>query len=132
VLSIYNPHKLITLREALSGLYMKQWLEAMQDELKSLLQNETWYSIQCLSVNSSHKVLKGKWVFKIKCRPKGKILRYKACWVIKGYKQQYGINYNQTFAAVVKPMAFCTLFALATYYNLKIDQMDIKMAFLNG
>jgi hypothetical protein len=72
-------------------------------------------------VNSLYKVLKGKWVFKIKHRPKGEILRYKVCWVVKGYKQQYSIDYNQTFTAVVKPMAFCILFALAAYHDLKID-----------
>ena len=66
----------------------------MQDELKSLLQNETWRSVQRSSVDSSHKVLKGKWVFKIKRGLKGEILRYKARWVVKGYKQQYGIDYD--------------------------------------
>ena len=84
----------MTLREALSGPHAKQWLEAMQDELKSLLQNETRRSVQRSSVNSLYKVFKGKWVFKIKRGPKGEILRYKARWVVKGYEQQYGINYD--------------------------------------
>ena len=61
-----------------------------------------------------------------------KVLRYKARWVIKGYLQQYSVDYNQTFAAVVKPIAFRALFAITAYYNLKIKQMDIKTAFLYG
>lgn len=58
--SIHDPLEPATLKEALSGPHAKQWLEAMQDELKSLLQNKTWRSVQRSSVNSSHKVLKGK------------------------------------------------------------------------
>lgn len=50
--------------------------------------------------------LSGKWVFKLKRGANNKILCYKARWVVRGFQQQYGINYDQTYAAVVKPMAF--------------------------
>ncbi len=52
--------------------------------------------------------------------------------MVKGYLQQFGVDFDQTFAVVVKPMAFCVLFAIAAFYNLDIDQMDIKTAFLYG
>ena len=68
-------------------------------------------------------------MFKVKKEKDGEVLRYKARWVVKGYLQQYGVDYNQTFAAVVKPIAFKTLFVIAAYYNLKIKQIDIKTAF---
>lgn len=42
------------------------------------------------------------------------------------------MDFDQTFAAVVKPMAFCILFAIAEFYNLDIDQIDVKTAFLHG
>ena len=42
------------------------------------------------------------------------------------------MGFDQTFAAVVKPMAFRVLFAIAAYYDLDIDQMDVKIAFLYG
>jgi hypothetical protein len=69
-------------------------------------------------------------VFKIKKGKDGEVLRYKARWVVKGYLQQYSVDYNQTFAAVVKPIAFRALFVITAYYNLKIKQIDIKTAFL--
>ena len=47
-----------------------------------------------------------------------------------GYLQQFGIDIDQTFAAVVKPMVFRVLFAIAAYYDLDVDQMDVKTAFL--
>lgn len=57
------------------------------------------------------------------------MIRYKARWVIKNFEQQYGINYDQTFAAVIKPMAFQVLFAIAAFKNLDVNQMDVKTAF---
>lgn len=60
------------------------------------------------------------------------ITRFKARWIVKGYLQQAGIDFDQTFAAVVKPMAFRALFAIAAFCNLDIEQMDVKTAFLHG
>jgi len=50
--------------------------------------------------------------------------------VVKGYKQQQGIDYNKTFASVVKPMSYKALFAIAAALDLEIEQMDVKTAFL--
>ena len=83
-------------------------------------------------VKVAHKPLSGKWVFKIKRDVNGDIARFKARWVVRGYLQQFGVDYDQTYAAVVKPMAFRVLFAIAAYYDLDIDQMDMKTAFLYG
>jgi hypothetical protein len=73
-----------------------------------------------------------KWVFQIKCGPDGEILRYKAWLVVKGFMQVEGVDYNETFALVVKFTSICTLLALAAKHNLELHQMDVKMAFLNG
>lgn len=83
-------------------------------------------------VKAGHKPLSGKWVFKVKRDVNGDIARFKARWVVRGYLQQYGVHFDQTYAAVVKPMAFRVLFAIAAYYDLDIDQMDVKTAFLYG
>lgn len=52
--------------------------------------------------------------------------------MVKGYLQQFGVDFDQTFAAVVKPMAFRVLFAIVAYFDPDIDQMDVKTAFLYG
>jgi hypothetical protein len=80
----------------------------------------------------NRKVLKGKWVYKIKRGPTGDILRHKARWVVKGYAQIDGIDYNETFASVVKPMSYKALFAVAAAEDWEIDQMDVVTAFLYG
>lgn len=48
----------------------------------------------------------------------------------KSYLQQFGIDFNQTFAIVIKSMIFRVLFAMAAFYNLNINQIDIKTALL--
>ena len=71
-------------------------------------------------------------MFKVKKGKNGEVLHYKARWVVKGYLQQYGVDYDQTFTVVVKPIAFRALFVIAAYYDLKIKQIDIKTAFFYG
>ena len=76
-------------------------------------------------------VLSGKQVFKIKKKVDGSIL-YKVRWVIRGFKQQFGINYDQTFALIVKSILFKVLFAIIVYYDLDCEQIDVITAFLNA
>lgn len=83
-------------------------------------------------IKDGHKSPNGKWVFKIKYDINHDITRFKVYWVVYGYLQQFLVNFDQTYATVVKPMAFRVLFAIVAYYNLDIDQLDIKTAFLYG
>lgn len=48
---------------------------------------------------------------------------------MKGYLQQFGLDFDQMFADVVKPIAFQVLFAITAFYDLNIDQMHVKIAF---
>ena len=70
-------------------------------------------------------------IYRIKTNAAGVITRYKSRLVIKGYEQQYGIDYTETFAPVAKIAAVRMLIALAAYYGWNIEQMDVKTAFLN-
>lgn len=58
--------------------------------------------------------------------------KYKARWVVRGFKQVEGSDYAETFAAVVKPMSYKALFAIAAAMDYEIEQMDVKTAFLYG
>ena len=102
----------------------------MHSEHQSLIDNKTWTLVQ--RPKHTSQVLKGKWVYKIKRGPDGEIQRFKARWVVKGFMQKYGIDYNETFASVVKPMSYKALFALAAALDLELHQMDVKTAFLYG
>ena len=73
-----------------------------------------------------------KWVFKKKIGSDQNLSSYKARLVAQGFSQKHGVNYDETFAPVVWFESVRTLLSLASNYNLKLHQMDVSAAFLNG
>jgi transposase InsO family protein len=115
--------------EALNGEFAKKWKDAAEDELKSLDSNEVW---DLVDLPTGRTPIGSKWVLKIKRKSDGTIDRFKARLVAQGYAQQYGIDYEQTFSPVARLSTVRTLISYATQRNLKIYQMDVKTAYLNG
>ena len=62
----------------------------------------------------------------------GVITRNKARLIAKGYNQEEGIDYDETFTPVARLEAIRILFAFVLYMDFKLFQMDVKSAFLNG
>ncbi|KAJ9545078.1 hypothetical protein OSB04_024785 [Centaurea solstitialis] len=73
-----------------------------------------------------------KWIFRNKKDENDLIIRNKARLVAKGYRQQEGIDYDETFAPVAKIEAIWIFLAYAAHKNMTVYQMDVKCAFLNG
>nr|GEU71132.1 zinc finger, CCHC-type [Tanacetum cinerariifolium] len=73
-----------------------------------------------------------KWIFKRKMKVDGTIDKFKARFVIQGFRQKEGIDYFDTYAPVARITTIRLLLALAAIHNLVIHQMDVKTAFLNG
>ena len=73
-----------------------------------------------------------KCVYKTKCNAEGKIDRHKARLVVKGYKQQYGRDYDETYALVARMEIVHVVIAIAAQHKWKVYQMDVKSTFLNG
>ena len=100
----------------------------MRSEHESLTDNETW---SLVARPTDKRILSGKWIYKLKRGlSSGEVLRYKAHWVVRGFEQTEGTDYNETFASVVKPMSY--KFAIAAALDLELEQMDVKTAFLYG
>ncbi|WVZ03114.1 hypothetical protein V8G54_023920 [Vigna mungo] len=89
----------------------------------------TWDIVPC---PPSVKPLGNKFVFSIKLRSDGCIDRYKARLVVLGNKQEYGLDYDETFASVAKMTTVRTILALAASKSWPLHQMDVKNAFLHG
>lgn len=121
-----------TYNKAMRSSQAQEWLQAMAEELDQLKANETCTLIHKSQIKAGLKPLRGKWVYKVKRDVHEDIARYKARLVVKGYLQQFRVDFDQTFAAVVNPMVFRMLFAIAAFHDLGIDQMDVKTAFLYG
>ena len=76
-----------------------QWVAAMDAKFQSLQKQQTW-SLVPLPPHTN--VVTCKWVYKLKRHSDGSIARYKARLVARGYLQQYGLDYDETFSPVVK------------------------------
>jgi hypothetical protein len=107
----------------------EQWMKAVNTEIDALQRNETWDLVE---LPKDRKAISCKWIFKVKLDQSGKVDCYKARLVARGYSQEYLLDYNETFAPVVRFNSIRTLIAWAANASMKIHQMDVKTAFLNG
>ena len=108
---------------------IKEWCDAMGIEITALEDNKTW--IVC-SLPAGKKAVGCKWVFKIKLNADGTLEQYKAHLVAKGYTQQKGLDYVETFSPVAKLATVKLLIAVAAAKGWSLSQLDISNAFLNG
>ncbi|KAJ0899334.1 putative RNA-directed DNA polymerase [Helianthus annuus] len=128
-----DPGKLndpISYNEAISSDQSSEWNNnAMIDELDSMNKNDVWDLVE---LPNGVKPGGCKWVFKTKLDPNGNVERYKARLVAKGYTQKEGIDYQETFSPVSRKDSLRIVMALIAHFDLKLHQMDVKTAFLNG
>lgn len=118
-----------TYQDVLRSSEKDKWIEAMNNEVKSLQNNETW---ELTNLPDNRKALRCKWVFKIKRNPDGTVDKYKARLVAVGYSQKKGIDYDQTFSPVAKMSTIRILLSIAANENLTLRQFDVSTAFLYG
>ena len=83
-------------------------------------------------ITNNMNIIGTKWVFKNKLDENGVITRNKDCLVAKGYNQQEGIDFGETYAPVTRLKAIKLLLVYARVMNFKLFQMDVKSVFLNG
>lgn len=118
-----------TVSEALNGPESNEWKLAMQREIDSIDSNNVW----TLTKSSNGKApITTKWIFKRKIGSDGNVSSYKARLVAQGFSQRPGVDYEETFAPVIRFESVRTIIALSAKHNMKIHQMDVSSAFLNG
>ncbi|CAI7810319.1 unnamed protein product [Closterium sp. NIES-54] len=117
-----------TLKEALESSDAEEWKKAMESELKSIEENDTW---ELVELPEGRKAITSKWLFKIKSDADGKIERYKSRLVAL-YQQKEKVDYKELFDPVVKPTTLRTLLAGAAIKGWVVKQMDVTTAFPNG
>ncbi|KAJ9553771.1 hypothetical protein OSB04_017816 [Centaurea solstitialis] len=111
------------------ALQDSDWVIAMQEELNQFSALKVWRLVKRPQGKS---IIDTKWLFKNKKDEHGTIVRNKARLVAKGYRQQEGIDYDQTFAPVARLEAIRMFLAYAAYKDFTVFQMDVKTAFLYG
>ncbi|CAL1680763.1 unnamed protein product [Lasius platythorax] len=119
----------VPMKKAMSSPNADEWWTAMVDELKSIIKNDTWDLIErpqdCTIIGS-------RMVLRNKTNSDGSIQRRKARLVAQGFSQKPGIHFNETFAPVARSGSIRLMASLAARYDMKIFQLDVATAYLNG
>ncbi|GJS54789.1 retrovirus-related pol polyprotein from transposon TNT 1-94 [Tanacetum coccineum] len=100
----------------------------MQDEIHEFDQLQVWELVPPLDCVM---IIALKWIYKVKLDEYSDVLKNKAQLVAKGYRQEEGINFEESFAPVARIEAIQIFIANATSKNMTIYQMDVKDSFLN-
>ena len=101
----------------------------MKAEYDSLQKNEVWDIVE---MPEGKNLVTGKWHFALKQNSEGEIIRHKARYVARGFKQKRGVDYDQTYSPTVKMVTLRVLLSSAVQNEMKLKQLDIKTAYLNA
>nr|GEW94067.1 hypothetical protein [Tanacetum cinerariifolium] len=105
------------------------WIEAMQEELNEFERLGVW---ELVPRPDKVMVITLKWIYKVKLDELGGILKNKARLVARGYCQEEGIYFEESFASVARLEAIRIFLVFVAHMNMVICQIDVKTAFLNG
>lgn len=117
-----------TFEEAMRSANSKEWIKAMDEEVQSLNENNTF---TLTSLPRGKKTVGGKWVYSIQSDADGRE-KYKARFVAKGYSQKMGIDYEETFSPTANLTSVRVLLQKAAQENLIIHQVNVKTAYLHA
>jgi hypothetical protein len=120
----------LTVKEAMASEHAAEWRKAMDDEIDSLIKFNCFERVKRSEAVEHGKLVKSKWVFKVKYNEDGSLQRFKARLVAKGFTQVPGSDYYETFSPVFSYGSFRTILALATAHDLRLDCWDLKNSFL--
>ena len=119
----------IPFSQAIAGPDRLEWREAIYSEIKSLIANDTW---EIVKKPVTGKIIGSRTVLRNKYMAEGNLERRKARVVAQGFTQRPGIDFHDTFAPVARLGSLRLLMALAARTGMRISQLDVTIAYLNG
>nr|GFA25965.1 hypothetical protein [Tanacetum cinerariifolium] len=130
ILFVHRQKKKLSLPHiTLEAIADSAWIEAMQEELYQFDKLQVW---ELVDKPYGKSIIKLKWLWKNKKDEDQTVIRNKARLVSKGYAQEEGIDFEESFALVARLEAVHIFIAYAAHKSFPIFQMDVKTAFLNG
>ena len=120
----------LTVKEAMASEHAAEWKAAMQEEIDTLVRFNTFDVTPKAEALRHGRLVKSKWVFKVKRDADGSVQRFKCRLVAKGFSQMPGTDYLETYSPVFSYGSFRTILALAVEKDLRLDGFDLKSSFL--
>ena len=116
--------------EAIKGALAKRWNESMLAEITAILESDTWETISRKDPKLRGRIpTKSRWVYTIKYKRNGDIEKFKSRFVVCGYSQRQGIDYDRAFSSTLRATTFRCICACAAGEKLKLDHFDVTSAF---
>jgi hypothetical protein len=100
----------------------------MEEEFATLITNNT-YDLVPWPTGSN--VITNKWIVKHKFNSNDTLEWYKAHWILHGFTESPGVDYNKTFNPVVKSVTVRMVLSLAVSHSWPIYQLDVNNTFLH-
>ena len=105
------------------------WTDSMHEEREQFDRLQVW---ELVPRPENVNIAWTKWIYKNNTDEEGNVVRNKSRLVAHGYSQIEGIDFDETFAPVARLESISLLFGIACHLRIKLYQMDVKSAFLNG
>jgi hypothetical protein len=122
-----------TYEDTQSSPLRNKWNESMLSEYTALLKNGTFEFVSRSDPRvRGRRPTKSRWVYTIKLNRDGTIERFKSRFVVCGYSQKQGIDYDRTFSATLRATSFRTLLAIAAGTKMRLIQFDVSNAFVQA
>jgi hypothetical protein len=119
-----------TRKAALRSAYSREWQQAMDKEIQSIRDHGTYVLVQ--KPDPQVNIVSCKWVFAVKSNKHGFIDRFKARLVARGFTQQYGVDYTESYSPVLRYKTLRVLLTLVAHFDLNMELMDVQTAYLNA
>lgn len=118
-----------SLKEMIKTPIAKWWIKSMSAEISALEEKDTW---KLVKRPIDVKVIDTRWVYKVKRSTDNSTVKLKSRLVARGFEQEYGVNYFDTYAPVVKNSSVRLLMSIAVQKRWKVEQIDIRNAYVNS
>ena len=119
-------------QQARTSPQAREWAKARIKEREQLLRYQVFTKISKSDIPEGTRIIDTKWVYLIKRKADGTIKKYKARKVGRGFTQEEGINYDETYAQMMRTETFKILLVIALYRNWAIRQWDVVAAYLQA
>jgi len=118
-----------TRKQAVRSPYASHWLSAMDAEYASLQAHHVWDVVP--RPTGGINIVSCKWVYAVKCKD-GVVTRFKARLVARGFTQQMGVDFGETYSPVLRYKTLRVILALVAVRGYELETMDVQTAYLNA